>query len=208
MTILNKLAWAVLAFVLIVATIIGVRSCGQDRKLAQLQADYKALSIKAQTDTLKAQSDISALQSTIASADAEIGVANAEISQRDERIKMLTSSATDLEKQLSGLTDRDAIIANLKAQVVVWKQDFTLAEQTIADKDKIIFDLTAKYDAQVKVAADYKLLYEDQLPLVANSAGQIKILTGQLARAKSESLAEKVIIGIAAGYIGYRLISK
>lgn len=52
-------------------------------------------------------------------------------------------------------------ITNLKEQVFEWKGRFQIAQGVIAEKDTIIFNLTAKYEAQVSISKNFEGLYID-----------------------------------------------
>ena len=68
-----------------------------------------------------------------------------------------------LEEELSSIPteEKNLIIENLKSQIIVWRDKFTLAQQEISNKDKIIFNLTEKYNSQVIISDQWKKQYQN-----------------------------------------------
>ena len=58
--------------------------------------------------------------------------------------------------------------SKLVALDTAWKGKFTLAQSTIAEKDKIILSLTGQLDLQVKITDEYKAMYEGERALRIN----------------------------------------
>lgn len=66
-----------------------------------------------------------------------------------------------LRDEFDKLSDKDAKIENLKAQIQVWEQKFSLAEAMIAEKDEIIFSLQGKYESEIELRQATEVVLED-----------------------------------------------
>ena len=116
-----------------------------------------------------------ALTTQIAQMTAIVGQKDQEIAEKVETIGHMTnaigrkdSDLTQLVQKLHKLEvsgDLSAQVANLKEQVKAWSEKFSLAQSVIAEKDAIIADWAAKYDAQVTISESWKQKYEGETRL-------------------------------------------
>jgi len=113
-----------------------------------------------------------ALTTQIAQMTAIVGEKDKLIAEKNEVIGHMTNAIgrkdANLEalgqklKQLEISGDLPAQVANLKEQVKAWSDKFSLAQTVIAEKDAIIADWSAKYDAQVTISESWKQKYEGE----------------------------------------------
>jgi len=66
-----------------------------------------------------------------------------------------------LESEFDKLSDKDPQIKNLKAQVEEWKGRFSLAQDKLSEKDKIIFSLQEKYEAELELRKVTQVVLEE-----------------------------------------------
>ena len=136
---------------LVVAVVFLPKSCVPSAKYEQLKAQHDALLVEYNNLKIESADEIAKYEADKKAQDAAIAAANAEISNKNNTIAGLDKKTKELEAAFANLPDDAAKVVNLQAQVQAWKDKFAVAEGIIADKDKVIFSITAKYDAQVKI---------------------------------------------------------
>jgi len=121
----------------------------------------------------------------------------------DEKIRAQT---IELARSEALITDKDELIGNLRKQIEAWKERFSLAEQRLAEKDRIIFALSEKYEAEHKIRLEisaslesWKAQYESLKTL--NAKNEKRYLSE-----KRKRTAEKIIFASVAGIAIYSLI--
>jgi len=128
--------------------------------------------------------------------------AEGKIRDKDERILNLEEAFTQLGE------NKDAKIINLQAQLSIWKEKFTLAQAIIADKDKIIFSLTAKYDAQVQITAEWEASCYRQVELHQIALDRISVMEKEWRGIQFGSKLKTYLIAAAAAAFIYSLVKK
>lgn len=103
--------------------------------------------------------DRSEATKTIADQNKEIQNLRGSIQGKDGAIAKGSKAIKDLEAAEKNITDKDALIVNLRAQIEEWKSQFNLSQSASSDKDAIIFAMTTKYNAQVKISATWQNQY-------------------------------------------------
>lgn len=126
------------------------------------------------------------------------------VNEKAKEIKNKDSKISNLEKIYPALKDKDKQIENLQEQLKAWAEKFSLAELTIKEKDKIMFSLTGKFDAQKKISSEYLLQIGREINLRNVAEERIQTLEKNLKQAKIYS---KVKDWIVAGFIGYTIYS-
>jgi predicted nuclease with TOPRIM domain len=184
------------------------RSCVTIDKYSHLKGQYDALSEEYGAQKEAALGNITELQNQIAQKDEKIHDLNSSVSTKNEQIKKLNAENKKLEDTYATLTDDKQRIANLETQVSVWKEKFTLAEGVIAEKDKIIFALTEKYETQVKITGEYKELYEREARLRGLLEEHVRIADSKLGGLQLKFNVSKGVTIALAGLIIYGLVSK
>jgi len=200
----------ILSGLIIALILIGVyRGC----MLSTLRDQYNQL--KGQYDALKKASDAAMTEALvyikkqddrIAEQTKLIEAKDIEIAARYRAIASLQSSITILEAEYATLTDKDAMIVNLKSQVNIYKDKCLTFEGIIKDKDDQLAAWAFKFDALFKIREQWEKLYNDEhaLRLIADQA-----LSIQEKRLKSLSFGSnfKTIAIIAiGGFFAYDLI--
>jgi len=163
-----------------------------------------------------AKADAKLKDALIAKQNTIIGQANKEIAEKDKAIGHMTdaigqkdSDLTQLVQKLHGLEavgDLAAQVANLKEQVAVWSSKFSLAQEVIAEKDKVIAAWAAKYDAQVTISESWKQKYEGETRLRMLAEKGWKASERRLRWTRIVGNVKSGLIVGALGYLGYSAI--
>jgi len=180
--------------------------CGNSRKADELKERYEEASQIAKVERLIKEEIIKEQEKRIEEQDLLIAEANKKVEIKESHISILGNTVTELEEEFGGLADKDAKIDNLMKQVEVWKEKFSLSQSIIADKDDIIFSLTAQYQAQLVISNAYKDMYDT---LTLNMKKLESIVTAQdwqIKRLKlTGGLKTSIVLGLA-GLIIFNMV--
>lgn len=205
---MKPLAYVVLALALLATLIFLFRGCDLYDKYSELKGQYDAYKQDVNEKEQKAKKTISEQETKIEKLQESTDKLIVELDTIEKKTVVKDSEIGSLEEELKGLKGKDEIIVNLKSQVVVWKEKFSLAQQTIERKDKIIFNLSEKYDAQLRITETWKGRFEAENRLRLLGEERIKMCDSKLRSSRFTSRIEKVIIVGLGGYIAYTLIKK
>ena len=209
MEIPNSIKWGVFGVVAILAVVFLMRSCNLYDEVSVLKGKHEALQIAYADMDLKSKATIEASKADIAARDGVIEEAGRTIIDAEGKIEDKDKKILRLEEAFTQLGEnKDAKIINLQAQVSIWKEKFTLAQAIIADKDKIIFNLTAKYDAQVKISAEWEVSYYRQVELHQIALDRISVMEKEWKGIQFGSNLKTYLIAAAGAAIVYSLVKK
>ena len=201
----NKLLIFILGFAIIIF-LLAMDKCGNSLKYNNLRTEYNTLERMFKASAEISKEIIAEKEKEIAVADKKIKELESKIVAQNEAIAHLDNTIADVESAYDEEASPAMQIANLKQQVQLWKNKFQLAESIIADKDKIIFSLTQKYEAQLSITHEWELKYDGAIKLNDNLNLQVKALKGQVNRLKIGSGTKNLLIVIAGGIIIYGLV--
>lgn len=209
MRIPNSIKWLGLAIVVILALVFLARSCNLYDQISVLKGKHEALQIAYADMDLKSREAIDVLKEINKKYDEAMKTATYDIANLKNKIKTKDEKILNLEEEFTQLGgNKDAQIVNLQAQIAVWKEKFTLAEGIIADKDSIIFSLTAKYDAQVKISAEWEASYHRQVELHSICLERLAAVEKEWRGIRFGSKIKTYLVGAAVGWIVYSQIKK
>jgi len=132
---------------------------------------------------LKADEAIAREEETKILHNEEIKKLTGSINVKDKKIKEKDTKIADLEKEEETLTDAPSLIANLRAQIELWKGNFTLSQQQVAElgvpyeveidgkmimkypHGSVTFNLNEKYLSQIRVTDQWIVKYDAQFDL-------------------------------------------
>ncbi len=195
--------------VAILAVAFLMRSCTLYDKVSELKGEHEALQIAYADLDMKSREMIAAYQQDIAAKDKAIAEANHTVGIIKDKLKTKDAAIADLEAEYVNLGEnKDAKISNLQAQIAVWKDKFTLAEGIIAEKDAIIFDLTAKYETQVKITLEWKASYDRQTELHSVCLERITAMEKEWRGVKFASRVKTYVIAAVGAALVYSLVKK
>ena len=204
MKIPNSIKWGVFGVVAILAVVFLMRSCNLYDEVSVLKGKHEALQTAYADLDLKSKATIEAHKADIAARDGVIDEAGRTIIDAEGKIRDKDERILNLEEAFTQLGEnKDAKIINLQAQVSIWKEKFTLAEAIIAGKDKIIFSLTAKYDAQVKISTEWEASYCRQVELHQIALDRISVMEKKWV---GINLGSNAKTGLIIGLILYLLV--
>ena len=115
-----------------------------------------------------------------------------------ERLQAIEPSQPKLEDE--------PLVINLREQVYNLTLAVDAKEQIIQGNDKIIFNLTEKYNAQLVISYDYKKLYETEKELHALAIDRLKVADSRIRGLRFGSKLKTVGIIAGLGAIGYLLL--
>ena len=170
------------------------------------EGQYDILSTQLEELKLEKEAKIKDLEEKNAEKDIIIGHATKRVGNLELEIVTRNEKITELEKEYDSLGEDSAKIANLTQQVKEWKNQFSLLEKVIIEKDAIIFSLTEKYNNQVVISLDYKELYEKV------QGTNILLQTGlnrankQIIKLKVTNKIKNVACTMLAGLVLYKMV--
>jgi len=191
--------------VIVVTAFLWYRSC-QDDQIDYWHGKYKEVVVQAELERSQYMKDIEALQRVDSEKDKIIADLNAEIDKTEARIGDKDKQLARLEKEYNDLLPEAEKIDNLQEQIVVYKEKCIDLQNIIEKKDKIIFNLQEKYNAQFSIANDYRALYENELKINDVLKKNLSVLTKKYKVNKTVNAVKNAVILSAAGYITYNLI--
>jgi len=205
MNILKKYGPYIVAAIIIL--FLGAKILNVTDAYSKSKGEYAAHVKAAEEQEARLQWTIAGQIKAIADRDADIATAN-------ERITALSASASVAAGNLEALeSEYKAIIAaggdalkqidNLQAQVAGWKSQFSLAQSTIAEKDKIIFGLTEKYALQASISLAWKSQFEGEQSLRFDAERLIKSLEWKVRVTRAKSTIVTLAAITVAGYFIY-----
>lgn len=153
----------VLLIGLVICLVVIFRSCSADlgSEIGRLKGEIEArdeqlemkeqglAEIKADRDRIEAE-----MNGAIDSANTHIANLEMEDSKKSETISRL-------ESEYSQLYDKELQIKNLQVQVDMWKGRFSLAQDKLSEKDKIIFSLQEKYEVELELRKATQVVLEE-----------------------------------------------
>ena len=198
--------WAALIILIIGTIIIGYKACNLYDELSVQKGKYEAYREVAKADYAKVAQVVIGQKNIIAAKDAEIAVHKQSVFKKSEQIAKTNTKLSDLEASYSILSTDVLKIDNLTQQVAGWKAQFSLAQEVIAEKDKIIAAWEVKFDAQVVISDEYKAGWDREIQLRKMCEGMVSGLEGKLRRTSFFAKAVTGVAVVAGGYIGYKLV--
>jgi hypothetical protein len=182
------------------------RGCNVYDRYSELKGLYEGGKAEAEKEKQEAQKVIQELKKEIGEKDKLIALAEDNVIELKKRDEYKTQDLEKLESEVVNLKDNGRIIENLIGQVAIWKQRFSLAQNQLAEKDKIIFSLTEKYDAQLKISIQWEGLYNRQFGLNKILEDRVALADKKISRLSFESKIEKVLITGFIIYVGVNII--
>jgi hypothetical protein len=139
---------------------------------------------------------IGELEDQIALKDSAIDSANTVIATLQDKQVIKDGQISSLNVSLSEATTDAERVPILVSLVDEWKGKFTLAQSTIAEKDKIIESATIKYNLQVQISDEYKAGWEREKALRLNCEAGLGLKDKRINQLERQNRA-KNILGVA-----------
>ena len=159
---MRKYIIAVGVILLVLLAFSWYKSCQESPKEAYWRGQYEIIKTNVDKERVESLKVIESLEGTIADKDKDILRLTKEVDVSEASIKDKSTDIEKLKVAYSDLKNDTERVDNLTQQIVHLKGKFTISEQVIAAKDKIIFSLTEKYESQLIISNKYKGLYENE----------------------------------------------
>jgi len=198
---MNKKGYWIIAVIIIIMAFSAYKACRITDEFSRLKGEYKILKKQFEQSKKEGRERIGGLEREIRQKDGEIEKYQAGIAEREKNLTEGKKKIASLEKERENLKDKDEIIANLETQVRQWAEQFSTCQDIIAEKDKIIFSLTGKYEAQVKISAEYKANWEGEHTLRVMAEKQLRLAERHLIEARFWSNVKTAAIITTGTYI-------
>ena len=206
----DKVKWVLIIPVLVVLTIFFLvnRSCTGDSEAQYWKGQYDIL--KAVTDIERDISleDIECEKEAKLAAQKEIELLLVARVRDEQRYKLLEAQRQKLiiEEPVQPELETEPLVINLREQIkkmslIVYEQ-----EKIIQGNDKIIFNLTIKYQAQLKISDDYKLLYDGEKELHALAIKRLKISDKRITGLKFGGIVKTGTIAVVVGLLIFSVL--
>jgi len=196
---LKRITAVALCLLVLLCLIQTQRACRLSEEARDAKVKYEALRALTQEREKAALQYVAEMEDLILILQGNIDSLNTVIATKEDDITKLVGKAGKWEQAEAAIVDKDEMIANLRQQVSTWKSAFTLAREQSEAKDEIIFNLTEKYNVQVKISAEYKALWQGEKALRTNAELRIGVLEKQAGSLWSLDLGNKaVVLGLVA----------
>jgi len=194
-TLLIELLLVVLAFLLL------QRSCKVEESYRRQLVRYEQLKAQVAKERKTLLDEIKQKEAYIEELEQEVQASEVKIKELEEKSNKSKHKLAVLEREYNTLKSDQKKVENLLKQVEEWKHRFNLAQATIQEKDKIIFSLKAKYEAQLKISEKWRTAYEQEYALRLSCEEVLKECTKTVASLKWRTTAGVVSIAIIAGIV-------
>ena len=206
--IIRKWAWLILAFCVVGLLALIYQSCTVDATAEYYKGKYAA-----EMELRSAENDIHSarieeLLIVIEARDTEIeSLIETRIENERERIVLLARiERLQAEEPVQPELETEPLVINLRAQILELTLVVDTQEQIIQGSNKIIFNLTEKYNAQVGISDSYRSMYENEQALHRLAIDRLKIADKKIASLRFTGNVKNTLVVVAGGAIAYLLL--
>lgn len=203
-----NLKWVIILFI-VLFLFFQIRGCREaklnyeiGRLEAKVEAGEAALLVKDKFME-KAQKEH---DEKIAELNGMIDSAQTVIMNLEGKDKELAGALQGLETAELTLIEKGELIVNLRSQISIWRERFDLSQKTIAEKDKIIFSLTEKYESEHRLRLEISADKESWKVQYFELKGLNDFYQDQIKKQKRESRLERIGMGVLAGLAAYVIL--
>ena len=192
--------------VILVLTVI--RSCTITDKYSVLVGEYNALKARYDIDTKVLTEEIGHQNEIIEAAQREIELLLETRVENERRLSVYKAQLEELvyEEPVQPELEHEPLVVNLRQQIAKMSLVISEQEQIIRGNDKIIFNLTEKYKAQLVISEDYKRLYENEVQLHSLAMERVKLLESRVRGLRFGTQLKNGVIVAAIGIGAYLLL--
>jgi hypothetical protein len=183
--------------VLIGAIAVFAIRCPDSAKIAHWRGLYEAEQSARATDQAASLIRIADLEAEKALLNGAVTSANTVIAKKEEAIAERDTRIRELEaaEPVAPELETHPLVINLRAQIAEWKLKFSLAQDVIAEKDRIIAARDAQLVIQVRLTDEWKANYNSLYALYLNCEKGLALYE----RRASFTWPERILAG-AVGY--------
>jgi len=208
--------YLIIAGVVLIVLLWGYKSCNLYDQNSVLKGKYDVLLKLSKDAKANYEEQIKLRDEKITELDKGIESAKESISKKEHSIaesdSQLTKLSNELEKnkhkseELIGTWKERVKILN--ATVSELEKKFSVAQNIIADKDKIIFSLKEKYDTQLKLTVNLQELVNKEHALRLTGDKRIKLLEQKVRLNLFTGKLKSGIIVAAGAFLVYSMVKK
>ena len=203
---MRKYIIAVGVILLVLLAFSWYKSCQESPKEAYWRGQYEVIKANVDKERVESLKVIESLEGDIAKSDKYILGLEQEVKSNKVDIEEKSVEISKLETAYETLENDTERVDNLTQQIVHLKGKFTISEQVIAAKDKIIFSLTEKYESQLIISNKYKGLYENECEISRVLTMRLDICTKRTKGLKFGGTVKSGIALALAGIILYGMV--
>lgn len=184
---------------LVILLIYNFRSCNvNDAEIARLEAIVESKDVQLEEKSKAYEADKKAHEEKINELNGAIDSANTVIAKLEEKDVDKSKEIKELEDGYKNLEKDAEKIYNLQEQIDNWKIRFSIAQDKIAEKDKIIFSLQKKYNNELNLRLKSEKL------LISMRESQVmrdELIAGLEKKLRSKQRASILERGVGLGII-------
>jgi chromosome segregation ATPase len=202
----KTLITAIVVIALVVSSLLALKSCQLDRKLRDMKLKYEAYRALAQAEYELSQEHIGELNAEIVARDKNISKLESSVAEKQALLHAVSAELAELQATEPPTTpdiEELPIVINLRGQVANLTRMFSLATDTINDKDMIIAEWKGKFAAQVTISEEWKNQYDNERALRVQSEEMFKTCERRL---KLNKIVSKTALVAVAGAVVYGLV--
>lgn len=206
-----KINW--LAIVIVIAFVIlmiyNINSCKDNgEKIGRLKGIIEERDIELSENSKAYEAGKKLHEEKIDELNANIDSANTVIAKLEEKDVDKSDKIKELEANYKTIETEAGKICNLEEQVEIWKARFSICQEKIVEKDKIIFSLQDKYNNEINLRLECEKLLNDLLEAQALKDELISELERKIRHRQRASILERGV-GIAViAALAYAALSK
>ncbi len=194
----------------IILLVYNLRSCNiNDAEIARLEAVVESKDVQLAEKDKAYEADKKAHEEKINELNGAVDSANTVIAKIEEEQIVKDDRIAELMKEDEQLEDYEPKYYKMKDQRDEWIAKFNLSEDNLAEKDKVIFSLNEKYEAEKKLRidgaesliAEHKKNIEDRDELIAELKHRLKI------RQRANTFERTIGLAVIAA-LAYSALSK
>ena len=202
---IRKWAWLIVAFCVVGFLALMYDSCNSNSEVAFYKGKYEAeMELRSAENNINLV-EIERLNNIIVVKDNEIeSLIETRVGRERERRELLAQvERLQAREPVQPELESEPLVINLRAQVRQLTLTVDTQEQIIHGNDKIIFSMTQKYQAQLKISDHYKGMYENEKELHRLAILRLKISDKRIKSLRLTGNVKNALVVIAGGTIAY-----
>ena len=200
--------YAIIAVLIMGGLLAVTRSCNLSNRLTTTLTEYKVYKAIVEADKQLTDKSLKDSLASLEARDKEIRKSVRVTHALEKELAKKGGVLKDLQGKYDKITTCPERVVSLKEQIVFHKEQFSLAQGIIVEKDKIIFSLKDKYSTAMSIADMYKAMHLKELNLRTLCEKKSNILERKFRKHRLSGTIKTTVIGIAVGVIAYQIIDK
>ena len=204
---IRKWAWVIITVAVIIIALLFYDSCRANTKSEYYKGKYEAEYTLREAENSAATERIEYLEGEIEGRDAEIHTLIETRIEHERNMSLLYAKYELLlhDEPEQPELESEPLVVNLRAQVRQLSLVIDSQELIIQGNDEIIFNLTQKYQAQLKISGEYKKMYDSEVALHVLAIKRLKVADKHISSLRFTGNVKNVLV-IAGGVMAYLLL--